>query len=91
MADSNKSNTLLHEGEPARAHEIQKEENNGVGGFRMKILPSLALIASHHYVYELYALDSKLNLPDNAARIDIMKASDRHILAASAWFGLFHQ
>ena len=57
----------------------------------MKILPSLALIASHHYVYELYALDSKLNLPDNAARIDIMKASDGHILAASAWFGLFHQ
>lgn len=46
---------------------------------------------SHHYVFELYALDSKLDLPDDATRIDLMKACDGHILAASAWFGLFHQ
>jgi Raf kinase inhibitor-like YbhB/YbcL family protein len=46
---------------------------------------------SHHYVFELYALDSKLDLPDDATRADIVKASDGHILAAAGWFGLFHQ
>jgi Raf kinase inhibitor-like YbhB/YbcL family protein len=45
----------------------------------------------HHYVIELYALGTKLNLPDDASRADIMKAADGHILAASAWFGLFHK
>jgi Raf kinase inhibitor-like YbhB/YbcL family protein len=45
----------------------------------------------HHYVWELYALDIKLDLPDDAARIDVLKAMDGHILGASTWVGYFHR
>jgi Raf kinase inhibitor-like YbhB/YbcL family protein len=46
---------------------------------------------NHHYVFELYALDSTLNLPEDATRAEIVKASDGHVLAAAGWFGMFHQ
>ena len=46
---------------------------------------------NHHYVFELYALDAMLNLPDDATRADILKAADGHILDASGWFGYFHR
>jgi hypothetical protein len=42
-------------------------------------------------VFELYALDSTLNLPEDATRAEIVKASDGHVLAAAGWFGMFHQ
>jgi Raf kinase inhibitor-like YbhB/YbcL family protein len=45
----------------------------------------------HHYVWELYALDTKLNLPEDATRADLMKSIDGHILGASSWVGYFHQ
>lgn len=46
---------------------------------------------NHHYVFELYALDTMLTLPEDASRADILKAADGHILAASAWIGTFHR
>lgn len=46
---------------------------------------------SHHYVWELYALDNKLTLPEDATRADILKAADGHILDASGYFGYFHR
>jgi hypothetical protein len=46
---------------------------------------------SHHYVWELYALDTKLNVPDDATRVDVLKAIDGHVLAASSWVGYFHK
>jgi Raf kinase inhibitor-like YbhB/YbcL family protein len=46
---------------------------------------------NHHYVFEVYALDTTLSLPDDAARPDILNAADGHILSASAWVGLFHR
>ena len=46
---------------------------------------------NHHYVWELYALDTVLTLPEDATRAEIMKATDGHVLAASAWFGYFHR
>jgi Raf kinase inhibitor-like YbhB/YbcL family protein len=46
---------------------------------------------NHHYVWELYALDTKLDLPEDATRTDILKAVDGHILEASGWFGYFHR
>ena len=36
--------------------------------------------AAHHYVFELYALDKKLDLPNGASRADIEKAMDGHVL-----------
>jgi hypothetical protein len=44
----------------------------------------------HHYVFEFYALDTKLDLPANTTREEILKAMDGHVLGKSAWFGRFH-
>ena len=45
----------------------------------------------HHYTWELYALDMKLDLTPDATRADIMKAIDGHILAKAVMFGRFHR
>jgi Raf kinase inhibitor-like YbhB/YbcL family protein len=74
---------------PNGTHQMQRARSTG--SFYSYYGPCAPKGPSHHYVFELYALDSKLDLPDSASRVDIMKASDGHILAASAWFGLFHQ
>jgi Raf kinase inhibitor-like YbhB/YbcL family protein len=44
----------------------------------------------HHYVFEFYALDTKLELPANTTREDLLKAMDGHVVGKSAWFGRFH-
>jgi Raf kinase inhibitor-like YbhB/YbcL family protein len=44
----------------------------------------------HHYVFEFYALDTKLDLPANTTREDLLKAMDGHIIGKAAWFGRFH-
>lgn len=43
----------------------------------------------HHYVFEFYALDTKLDLPANTTREDLLKAMDGHVIGKAAWFGLF--
>ncbi|MEQ1884961.1 MAG: YbhB/YbcL family Raf kinase inhibitor-like protein [Bryobacteraceae bacterium] len=45
----------------------------------------------HHYTFELYALDSKLDLSPDATRADAMKALDGHILAADVFVVLYHR
>jgi Raf kinase inhibitor-like YbhB/YbcL family protein len=45
----------------------------------------------HHYTWELYALDTKLDLSPDATRADIMKAMDGHILGKAVMFGRFHR
>lgn len=44
----------------------------------------------HHYVFEFYALDTKLDLPANTTREDLLKAMDGHVVGKSAWYGRFH-
>ena len=44
----------------------------------------------HHYVFEFYALDTKLDLPANTTRDDLLKAMDGHIIGKAAWVGRFH-
>ncbi len=44
----------------------------------------------HHYVFEFYALDTKLDLPATTTREDILKAMDGHVVGKAAWFGRFH-
>ena len=44
----------------------------------------------HHYVWEFYALDTKLDLPANTTRDDLMKAMDGHIIGKAAYVGRFH-
>jgi Raf kinase inhibitor-like YbhB/YbcL family protein len=45
----------------------------------------------HHYTFELYALDSKLDLGPDATRADVVKAMDGHILGKAVLEGRFHR
>jgi len=44
----------------------------------------------HHYVFEFYALDTKLDLPATATRDELLKAMDGHVVGKAAWVGRFH-
>ncbi len=44
----------------------------------------------HHYVFEFYALDTKLDLPASTTREDLLKAMDGHVIGKAAYFGRFH-
>jgi phosphatidylethanolamine-binding protein (PEBP) family uncharacterized protein len=47
----------------------------------------------HHrdYTIELFALDTELDVPDDASRSDVLKAMDGHILAKAVLVGRFHR
>jgi len=44
----------------------------------------------HHYVFEFYALDTKLDLQGTASRDDLMKAMEGHVIGKAAYVGRFH-
>ena len=44
----------------------------------------------HHYVFEFYALDTKLDLPADTTRDDLMKAMEGHVVGKAAYVGRFH-
>lgn len=43
----------------------------------------------HHYNFSIYALDTPLDLPDNASREDLEKAIQGHVLATGKLTGLY--
>ncbi len=45
----------------------------------------------HHYVFELYALDSKLDLPATASRGALLAAMEGKILGKAAYVGRFRR
>ncbi len=45
----------------------------------------------HHYVFTIYALDAKLNLPIGATRAQVEAAMQGHILARGELIGLFQR
>jgi Raf kinase inhibitor-like YbhB/YbcL family protein len=45
----------------------------------------------HHYTFELFALDTKLELGPDASREDVMNALQGHILGKAVWEGRFHR
>lgn len=45
----------------------------------------------HHYVFTLYALDAKLNLPVGATRAQVEAAMQGHILARGELIGLYQR
>jgi hypothetical protein len=44
----------------------------------------------HHYVFEFYALDTKLDLTAKSTRDELMKAMDGHVVGKAAYVGRFH-
>ncbi len=51
--------------------------------------PGAAAGPYHHYVFEFYALDTKLDLQGTATRDELMKAMDGHVVGKAAYFGRF--
>jgi Raf kinase inhibitor-like YbhB/YbcL family protein len=45
----------------------------------------------HHYTFELFALDTKLELTPEATRAEVLAAVDGHILAKGVLTGRFHR
>lgn len=45
----------------------------------------------HHYTFVLFALDTKLDLGENATRDEVIKAADGHILGKGILAGRYHQ
>lgn len=45
--------------------------------------------SAHRYVFDLYALDTKLNLPPGAAKKQVLKAMKGHVLASGELVGRF--
>lgn len=43
----------------------------------------------HHYVFEFYALDAKLDLPATATREQLMAAMEGHVIGKAAYVGRF--
>ena len=70
---------------------MQTNGNPGQGGNMGYRPPCPPAGPSHHYAFELFALDQKLELPGTATRADVMKAMDGHILAHSALIAPYHQ
>ncbi len=83
----------LPEGMPATATmpdgTIQAKSFRGAVGF---MGPGAGAAGPyHHYTWELYALDIKLELTPDATRADVLKAMDGHIVAKAAVSGRFHR
>lgn len=45
---------------------------------------------THHYVFTLYALDTKLGLPPRASKKQVVKAMKGHVVARGELIGSFH-
>lgn len=68
---------------------IQGKRGNGAIGYLGMGAPAAG--PYHHYTFELYALDIKLDLGPDATREDVLKAIDGHILGKGMLIGLFHR
>lgn len=74
-------------GTPVDGSGEQGKNIRGVEGYQAPCPPKGG--PAHHYIFELYALDTKLDLPAGAPRADILKAMDGHIIGKSSYTGKF--
>jgi Raf kinase inhibitor-like YbhB/YbcL family protein len=83
----------LPEGVPATAKmadgTIQAKNLRGGVGYMGPGAPPQG--PHHHYTFELFALDTKLDLGEDATRADVLKAIDGHILGKGVLVGRFHR
>src|SRR5271170_4271254 len=66
---------------------VQGKNIRGVNGYQPPCPPPGA--TPHHYIFELYALDQKLDLPAGATRADLLKAMDGHVIGKATYVGLY--
>lgn len=67
---------------PDGSHQVAG--GRGIVGYRPPCAP--AGVGPLHYQFKLYALDQMLTLPADAARADVMKAIDGHIVGTSTYY-----
>lgn len=83
----------LPENVPATAQlpdgTVQGKNQGAVVGYRGPGAPAAG--PHHHYTWELFALDTKLELGPDATRADVLKAIDGHILGKGVLMGRFHR
>ncbi|MGA2115939.1 MAG: YbhB/YbcL family Raf kinase inhibitor-like protein [Bryobacteraceae bacterium] len=83
----------LPEGVPAISQladgTIQGKRGNGAIGYLGMGAPAVG--PYHHYTFDLYALDIKLDLGPDATREDVLKVIDGHILGKGMLIGRFHR
>jgi Raf kinase inhibitor-like YbhB/YbcL family protein len=65
--------------------QIRRGNSYGYGG------PGAPAPIYHHYVFEVWALDTKLSLTETATRDDVLKAMDGHTLDKGILVGRFHR
>ena len=68
---------------------IQIKNGGNTVGYRGPGAPAAG--PHHHYTFELYALDAKVDLGPDATRADVFKALDGHILGKAVLVGRFHR
>ena len=66
---------------------VQGKNVRNVNGFQPPCPPPGA--TPHHYIFELYALDAKLDLPAGSTRADLLKTMDGHVIGKATYVGLF--
>jgi Raf kinase inhibitor-like YbhB/YbcL family protein len=89
--------TELPEGVPSAAAELpdgSRQSNGGLGadgrpGYRGPCAPPPH--TRHHCVYELFALDQKLDLDSGTTRTNFRRAIDGHIVGHAVLIGFFDQ
>jgi Raf kinase inhibitor-like YbhB/YbcL family protein len=66
---------------------IQGANVHDVNGYQA---PCPRGVGPHYYVFDLYALDAKLNLRPGVSRVDLLKTMQGHIIAQSTYTGLYN-
>lgn len=90
--------TGFPEGVPSAASDVpdgsyQTNGNPGQGGiigYRPPCPPQNVALP-HHYIFELFALDYRPELPAKATRVDLLKAMDGHIVGHASLIAPFNR
>jgi hypothetical protein len=69
---------------------IQQGKNvRGVNGYQPPCPPAGA--RPHHYIFELFALNTKIDLAAGSSRADLLKAMEGHVIGKASYMGIFGQ
>ena len=68
---------------------VQAKNQGRVNGYRGPGAPAAG--PHHHYTFELFALDTKLDLGPDTTRADVLQAIEGHIVAKAVLVGRFHR
>jgi hypothetical protein len=76
---------------PDGSHQTNgNPSQGGITGYRPPCPPQNVALP-HHYVFDLFALDTKTDLPATATRADLLKAMDGHIVAHASLVAPFNR